>query len=242
MNEIVYPEEEKVFEGELPHPISKEGGTGMALVAVNLNLVKPGFAKFEAEITRWESETKALEVRDDESRGQAAMIGGAAAKLTKTLDAKRKEILEPYISFEKSLNGFVAGFTDRLKDISNLTKAKEMRFVALQEMQRREAEKKAQEAAAKLQAKINKDAEKKGIEAIQVQAPIVPPAPTKVRTETGTTSYEVKSWAGEIINDSEVPRVYCEVSQRLVNQAVKEGCREIPGVKIYEKTEIRYRT
>jgi hypothetical protein len=234
MKGIVYPEQEERIEDQ-PE-------TGMALVGVNLNLVKPGFAKFELEITKWEGETKALEVRDDESRGQAAMIGGAAAKLTKKLDAKRKEILAPYKDFEKSLNGFVAGFTDRLRDISNLTKAKEMRFVALQEMQRREAEKKAQEATAKLQAKIDKEAEKKGIEPIQVLAPVVPPQPTKMRTETGTTSYEVKSWAGEIINDSEVPRVYCEVSQRLINQAVKEGCREIPGVKIYEKTEIRYRT
>lgn len=231
---VVYPEQEE--------RIDCKPDTGMALVAVNLNLVKPGFAKFEAEITKWEGETKALEVKSDEDRATAAMIGGAAAKLTKTLDAKRKEILAPYKDFEKSLNGFVAGFTDRLRHVSNLTKAKEMRFVALQEMQRREAEKKAQEATAKLQAKIDKEAEKKGIEPIQVQAPIVPPQPTKMRTETGTTSYEVKSWVGEIINPAEVPRPYCEPSQKLVNQAVKEGCREIPGVKIYEKTEIRYRT
>ncbi len=234
MNAIVYPEQEERKD--------EQAAKSLVLVQVNLNLVKPGFAKFEAEITKWEAEAKTLEVKSNEDRASAAMIGGEAAKLTKQLDAKRKEILEPYKTFEKSLNGFVAGFTDRLRDISNLTKAKETRFVALQEMARREAEKKAQEAAEKLQAKINKDAEKKGIEPIQVQAPIVPPAPTKMRTETGTTSYEVKSWVGEIINPAEVPRPYCEPSQKLVNQAVKEGCREIPGVKIYEKTEIRYRT
>ncbi len=257
MNGIVYPEEEGKSPSVLGHQAPLEIGEmgrresdhepsgSMVLGPPSLGMVKPGFALYEKEITKWEGEAKVLEVRDDESRGQAAMLGGAAAQLIKKLDAERKRILEPYAAFTKSLNAFVAGFTDRLQAISTTTKGKERRFVEIQEMARREAEKKAQEAADKLQAKINKDAAKKGIEPIQVQAPIIPSAPTKIRTDSGTISYSVKTWKAELVNPdnpADVPREYCSPDMKKINQAVKEGVREITGVKIWEDEDIRYRT
>ena len=52
----------------------------------------------------------------------------------------------------------------------------------------------------------------------------------------------IEEFKGRIENAKAVPREFCEPVRRLINEAIKSGVREIPGVKIYEKTDIRYRT
>jgi hypothetical protein len=64
-----------------------------------------------------------------------------------------------------------------------------------------------------------------------VPAPVAPVAP-KV---TGMR----KDWVAEIENTELIPRQYMVPDQVLINQAVRNGIREIPGVKIYEKESIR---
>jgi hypothetical protein len=48
-----------------------------------------------------------------------------------------------------------------------------------------------------------------------------------------------KDWVAEIENTELIPRQYMVPDQVLINQAVRNGIREIPGVKIYEKESIR---
>lgn len=110
------------------------------------------------------------------------------------------------------------------------------------ELERRKQEDLAKKAAEDLQKKINAEAEKAGVEAPTVPAPVIPKQETVVRTETGTSSYQVKSWKCRIVDASLVPRQYCEPSTKLLNDAVKLGVREIPGCVIEEISDTRFRT
>jgi hypothetical protein len=81
----------------------------------------------------------------------------------------------------------------------------------------------------------------------QITAPtlpemVVPKQETVTRTETGTSSYQVKTWKCFVDCPSLVPREYCVPDGRLLNQAVKMGIREIPGCRIEEVADTRFRT
>ena len=54
-----------------------------------------------------------------------------------------------------------------------------------------------------------------------------------IRTEQGSASIR-KAWKGEITDASQVPFQFCSPDQRKIDEAVKGGIREIPGVRIYE--------
>jgi len=86
------------------------------------------------------------------------------------------------------------------------------------------------------------EAAKHEIQAPQVPDLIIPKQETVTRTETGASAYQVKSWKCTIIDAPLVPRQYCEPSQKYLNDAVKQGVREIPGCKIEEVSETRFRT
>jgi len=234
-------QEEKRKPAKKAEPVQEEA-PGISLIKLDVATVKPDFAKYEVEIARWEQETGAMEVKDQPTQNHAVIIGGAVAKLRKAIDARRKEVIADAEAFVKGVNNFCKGFTERLKKIEDTTKQKISRYQELQEMTRREAEKKAQEEARKLQEQIDKEAQEKGIEPIKVDAPIIAPQPTTVRTDTGTTCYTMKHWVCEVYDASAVPREFCSPDQKKLDEAVKSGARAIPGCSIFEKTGTRFRT
>ncbi len=60
----------------------------------------------------------------------------------------------------------------------------------------------------------------------------------KPTVKTTGGSFTVKKvWTGEVADESKVPREYMAVDQKKINAAVKAGVRDIPGVRIFEKSE-----
>ena len=95
----------------------------------------------------------------------------------------------------------------------------------------------SREEAEKLQEKLNAEAKEKNIEAPQVAAPVMPEPEKVARSETGSAAYSRKDWTFEVQDAAQVPREYCEVSAKLIRNAVKAGIREIPGVRIYKENK-----
>ena len=116
---------------------------------------------------------------------------------------------------------------------------------------REEAERKAEEDARAKQAseaeiaaakkKASEEAAKHEVQAPMVPVPIIPKQETVTRTETGTSSHQVKTWKCYIDSPGLVPREYCEPVGRLLNNAVKQGVREISGCRIVEESDTRFR-
>jgi len=86
------------------------------------------------------------------------------------------------------------------------------------------------------------EAAKHEITAPQLPDMVIPKQETVTRTETGTSSYQVKTWKCYVQSPDLVPREYCVPDGRLLNQAVKQGIREIPGCSIVEENSTRFRT
>jgi len=171
---------------------------------------------------------------------EAVTILGKAKKLFKEMEAERKTVTAPLLNFKTGVDNHFKNYTTALTTVEYGIKGNLATYEARIEMERRQAEKAAQEETARLQAVLDKEAKKKGIEAPQVVVPVVPPTPTTTRTEDGTASV-IKKWKGHIVNPDLVPREYCEPSQKLVDQAVRAGVREIPGCEVKEEAEIRVR-
>jgi hypothetical protein len=86
--------------------------------------------------------------------------------------------------------------------------------------------------AAQQQARLAKKAEKRGVEAPKIVAPVVPPPPTRV----GNLSTR-KVWKFTVTDETKVPREYLVVDETKIRKFVAAGVREIPGVNIYQEEE-----
>lgn len=78
----------------------------------------------------------------------------------------------------------------------------------------------------------------------ELQAP-VPVQPTHAAAfSTGTTTPVkgiTKTWTYEILNEQVIPREYLVVDTAAITAAIRQGIREIPGVKIFQKEGLTIR-
>lgn len=209
---------------------------------LSLVAVKPQFKQYVEKIESMVADAQAIEITDEERLKFAVALGGEAKKITKAIDAKKKEVTADASDFVKAVNGFCKLFTDKLSGIEDGLKKKITAYRATVELERRKQEELAKKAAEDLQKKINAEAKKAGVEAPTVPAPVIPKQETITRTETGTSSYQVKEWKCYVDSPDQVPREYCVPDGRLLNQAVKQGIREIAGCRIVEEISTRFRT
>lgn len=99
----------------------------------------------------------------------------------------------------------------------------------------------AVEIAEKVQAAVAA-AKENAIEAPSVPELVVPQTSGAVRTENGGAAYGAKNWVCTIVDPSLVPREFCAPVQKLLNDAVKQGVRSIPGCEIKEEKALRFRS
>lgn len=208
---------------------------------LSLERVKPQFEDFKKNALQILADAQAVEITDADRQEFAVSLGGSASKLIKKVEAQRKDVTQNAEDFVAAVKNIAALIVEPLKKAVLITKEKNNQYTAKLELERREAEQKANEAAKKLQAEIDAGAAKAGVPAPQVVAPSIPKTETKVRTESGTTAYTVSRWVGTIDNPGDVPREYCTPDIKLINDAIKQGVREIKGVTIKEVKDTRYR-
>lgn len=184
---------------------------------------------------------KAIVIKDDKSQVAANSLAATAKKLNKDIEARRKEIIKPSQGFTKKINAFAKIFTEKLEKVWREIDRKDLIYSDIVELERRKQAKLIEDANKKLQDALNKEAEKSGVDAPQVQAKPLPKVSTIVRTEEGTSFWK-DNWIGEITDPAQVPTKYCSPDQKKINAAVKQGVREIPGVLIENRKIKSYRT
>lgn len=211
-------------------------------IAYDMTQVKVDFGKFHQAIDDMEMFAKNHVVDSEETLKESISMAGQTRTLFKQIETQRKATVEDPNRFVKSVNGFVKDFTSKLNRIEAMLKKNIADYRYRQELERREAERKAQEEAKKLQEKLDKEAEEKGVEPVKVVTPMIPKEDKVARSDTGASASFRKQWVGEIEDPDAVPRAMCEPSMKKINEAIKAGIRSIKGVKIYEKTTTILRT
>ncbi len=122
---------------------------------LDLDIVRPQFRDYAREATRIAEEATFLAVQDQETLNVAVMLGGNAKKISKAIDAKRKAIILEPAEFVRGVNAICKVITDRLDEAERITKGKISQHQAKVELERREAERRAREAADALQRKLD---------------------------------------------------------------------------------------
>jgi len=202
---------------------------------------KAKLQKYETEIQKMTDIAQAVEIVDQASNLEAVAMASQAVKLFKAIEHARKEIVKEPNEFIRGVNAFAKVYTAKLKAIESELKAKINSYSVKQEMIRREAERKAQDEARKLQAKIDAEAKKKNIKPVVVPPPVLPVKSEPTRTAEGSASTR-KVWAWEVEDHSLIPFKWMVLDEKKVNQAVRLGMRNIPGIRIYQETKTVLRT
>lgn len=156
----------------------------------------------------------------------------------KNIEKIRKFFVDPLNKQVKEINGLFNPKIEILEGVESKVKRLIGNYAMEQEKIRRDEERKLQEAHAKEMAKLEKKADKKGEEFIPTVAPTIQEAPKTIQSEIGKTT-TIKVWKFEILDNQKVPREFCEPVDSLIRNAVKNGIREIEGVRIYEDVQVK---
>ena len=200
-----------------------------------------GSFRFEADALR--NAVFALTIKNQAGSAVASEHKATAQKIIKKIDAKVKEMTEEATDYVQAVRNFAANLKSPLQEAKGEADRKLAIWAEYERQERNKQAKAAQEAAAKLQAQINKAAEKKGIEPVVLPEPKLPPARTVIRTDTGTT-FEVRKWKGTILDPDEVDRRFCSPDPKLIQEAIDGGMRnpDMAGVDIFEEVKMQTRT
>lgn len=120
-------------------------------------LVK-GFDSFTKKIGTMAAEADKHQVTDDASNAQAVEMIGQVKKLSNAIEKKRKQVTEPYHFVKKTIDGHCKPIKDSLLSIQRGLESKIRPYLNKKEQERREAERKAQEEAARVQRELKEKA------------------------------------------------------------------------------------
>jgi len=202
--------------------------------------VKAALAPYTAEIEAMQTKAAAVVIESDETNTLAIEMGLQAKKLGGAIEKARKAFVADPNEYVRGINALAKSFGEKLAAIEYGLKRKIGDYQQRKELERRKVEEEARRQTAELQAKLDAEAKAANVEPVKIEAPVVPKASGPVRTAEGT-SYQHTEWRFEVQDDAAIPREYLMPCETRIRQAVKDGVRNIPGVRIFEHTETRFR-
>lgn len=202
---------------------------------LDARVAKYQFDQYLDMVSEMVEAAKVHAVVDSISNEKAVAMAGQAKAITNKIEKLRKSIVDAPNQFVKSVNNFAKQYTGKLSDIESHLKTKINRYQVEQQRARIEAQRKADEEAAKLQKLIDTEAKDAGLEPVLVAAPVIP-AQTVTRTDNGSASLR-NVWTWKLVDFAAVPIEFKDIDVKAVNQAVKAGIRNIPGIEIYEESQ-----
>lgn len=187
--------------------------------------IEPSWYESRDEILS-QSKTIARKIEGNKDWETAEWYLTKITKTEKELEKQRKALDKPFRDVTKRIKQVadeaVKGLQQRKAELKR-SMADYQKAIA--EQRQKEIEDKAQEA--------------KGNPFAQEVAKSTGPE-TQEPKSTMTRKVQVKKF--KVVNSNQVPREYCQPDDKLIREAVqKRGVTEIPGVDVWEETEIRSR-
>ena len=214
---------------------------------VTVIMNRPDFKRYGEDVALLVKQCKKVTVKDDVTERDAVQRVSEVKGLFKTLDETRKEALEKYRGIEKAVNNAVKQWTDPLGDAERYLKREIQNYQSALEMQRRKEEEIARQKADKLRQKIQKEADKMGLEAPEIPEVIVPKRSNVIRGTGGGKVSSRKVWKTKLLDIKELAlavgkgkaaKELLVFNQGLADTMARNGVREIPGVEIYQDSQM----
>lgn len=186
------------------------------------------------------AKVREIQVTDQESAAKIIDIAAGAKKAAKTIEAALKGIITEPESRIKECRGFAKLFIDKASDVELTAKGKVAAWQQQERIRREKEEREKREKAEALNKSLAEQAKDLGLEEVpRVEIPTAPTTPAVIRTEGGAKSSTAMVWTFEIKDSSKVPDEYKAVDERKIRDAIRVGVREISGVDIFQKEQIR---
>jgi hypothetical protein len=222
-----------------------------AFYEAQIEAFKEANRQFEIEIDGMNQTAAAMVVDSPESERAAINLGSELKRLTKAIESARLEAVKAPKNYAAALDATAKFYSQKARDGQLQIDKKLSDYRVAKELEVRRKVEEERKARAELQARLdaeaarlNAEAKARDAAAPEVAAPqipdaVAPPEEKTVRSDAGKVTF-VKTWDFEIIDPAAVPRDYLAVDEKAVRKAVKDGLREIPGVRVFEKTSTRY--
>jgi hypothetical protein len=208
----------------------------------DISPIRTELKQYEAEIARWEKQAAELQIIDEDTLKLGIEMASQAKKLGVNLEKFRKEKKEPFRKAGSAIDNTVAVYADPCEKIWKIIlNPKINAMLTKQKLDRLEAERRAQEAARELQAKLDAESAEKNLPQVQVPTPVLNQKAEPVRTEEGSASQR-QVWKARLEDINKVPREYMIIDWPAVNRDVRAGKRIIDGFVIEQVESLQLRT
>lgn len=152
----------------------------------------------------------------------------------KVAEGERTALTGPLNNVLRTINTRFKKYTEPLEKAKALIDGKMLAYgKKLAEAKRAEEEARRKEEDAARQAEFPDE--------IPFAPPVAAPKPETVYGNTGSSASFTNTWDFEVEDVRKLPAEYLLPNEVAIRRAVREGVREIPGVRIFEKTGLRVR-
>jgi hypothetical protein len=155
----------------------------------------------------------------------------------KGLEGRRKFFVDPLNKHVKDINDYFKSLDLPLQEADRQLRRMITEFRELENKKREEKEIKLQEKAEEKHKERLKTAKKNGDDKPIFVAPVVPKLETTI---AGITSNKV--WTFEVVSEKKIPEEYiipARPDETKIREAIRNGIREIPGIRIFQKESLR---
>lgn len=174
-----------------------------------------------------EEKVKTLAVKDERSSKYATDLLSFIKKAFRKVEQRRTFFVQPLNEHVEDINNFFKFMTVPL--VAGETAVK-IKLLAYHQKCKAEDEARQKEA----QAKIDETAKELGLPPVEIEK-----KETKMQTQGSMgKTFVQKRWTYDIVDIGLVPKEYIVLDNVAVNNAIRAGIREIPGLKIYQKEGI----
>lgn len=184
--------------------------------------VIPALSVYEESIDRAVDLANQVSIVNKESALEALNFASEIKKIKKELEARKLQITANARKFVNEINALAKGYVTRLENAVDEIEHKLFMW--------KEDESKKSEVSSFFCEELGQDF---ALETTQ---------DTSVLRSSKCTAYEREVWKYEILDYREVPIDFLEVNDNSVKLALRNGIRNIPGLRIYKETKTTLRS
>ena len=213
------------------------------------------------QATAFQTKAEAMVIESDEHVAGATNLLGFIAQSKKQFDERRTGIVKPLNDQVAEVNKAFKTITAPLDAATATLKDKVLTYRREQEKRRQEELariERERKAAEELQSKLEEEHRAQRIEALlttgelpfqEEVAPTLPVAPvelppeisTNVKASLGSSTFK-KVWTFEVIDPKQIPYCYLILDEKAIRSSIRQGVREIPGIRIYQDEQLSVST
>lgn len=206
---------------------------------LDIEPIRLQLAEYEGLLDELYKEAEQITVNDEPASIKATELGVQLRQISSRVNEARTFFKRPALEFGKSIDSLAKRYTTKADSAASILAVKVGKYQAIKKKEELERLQKEQSAVRKLQAQLDKEADKAGIEAPVVPVPKYALPSNIVRTNAGKASV-VERLVCKIVDPDLVPREFCEPKQSLLNEALKRGIKNIPGCVIEVEAKARF--